>query len=148
MVIVARNIKIVHDIENARKNGTPFRKKRCPTPRKTVKRDHCNKFKSNPLKFFSEPPCGIVLKSMDFKDKCINNLKVIRDFRDAKDDKEFFQNTDKYTKYSNSANKTQPFSFNNEGLDQHEKRNRSQENQTPVRGRLNEIISRLSIQEQ
>ncbi len=138
----------MHDIENARKNGTPFRKKRCPTPRKTVKRDHCNKFKNNPLKFFSEPPCGIVLKSMNFKDNYINNLNVIRDFRDAKDDKEFFLNTDKYNKYSYSANKTHPFSFNCEPLEKHETRNRSKENQTPVRGRLNEIISRLSIQEQ
>jgi hypothetical protein len=148
MFLVARNIKIVNDIENARKSGTPFRKKRSLTPRKTVKRDHCKKFKNNPLKFFSEPPCGIVLKSMDFKDSSINNLNVIRDFRDTKDDKEFFLNTDKNIKYNHSASKIHPFSFNNEPLNDYESTNKSQENQAPIRGRLNEIISRLNIEEQ
>jgi hypothetical protein len=130
-------------------------RKRSPTPRKVIKKhQHCQKFKNNPLKFFSEPPCGIVLKALDFKEETIIDLKLIRDFKDTKDNKEFFFNTENNFRVSQSGSKIHPFSFNNETFDDYEMNSKSIDSfGTPMkglskRGRLNEIISKLNIEQE
>ena len=105
-----------------------MKKRRDPTPRKPKKIEFCKKFKNNPTKFFSQPPCEIVLKSLEMPTKDFFNLNTDSNLR--------------------SGSKIRPFS--NESLDDYQRTSRSEEctpSKKEEKGKLNDIISKLNIGE-
>lgn len=120
---------MVQDIEIARKKGnvlSVIRKRRAPTPRKPKKVECCHKFTKNPLKFFSQPPCEIVLKSLDLPAE--NNF--------SKSDLNFKLNV---------------LPFKNESTEEVQRNCKSEENspnkQREQRGRLKAIIRNINIEQ-
>lgn len=72
---------MIKDIEEAKKRGESYRKKRQPTPKKPKKIEFCKKFKNNPYKFFSHHPAEIELKRLNSSGMKLNRCDTDRSMR-------------------------------------------------------------------